>query len=122
MPRALSGAQLRTLAANGGFAVDETTGNQMIEALESVLDTLNARWPALQRLAEPPPMSSTATARWVAEHMLRTGTDERGLLTQLRHAREEFPAYIEAIRLAKQNYRSRDEETRHALARFRAEA
>ncbi|WP_246127927.1 hypothetical protein [Amycolatopsis rhizosphaerae] len=118
---ALSGAQLKVLAASGGFAVDETTGDQMIQALEGVVDTLNARWSALQRLGEAPPMSTTATAQWVSNHMQSTGTDERGLLTQLQHARAELPEYIEAIKLAKRNYRSRDEETQHTLTQLRTE-
>jgi hypothetical protein len=115
---ALSGAQLKALAVSGGFAVDETTGDRMIQALEGIIDTLTSRWSALQQFAQPPQLSTTATAQWVAGHMVNTATDGRGLLTQLQQARDELPTYIEAIKLAKQNYRSRDEETSTRLARF----
>lgn len=112
----LAGAQMKRLATSGGFAVDDTTGNQLIEALEGVLESLEARWAALQRLHETPAMSRTPTGQWVAGHMVSTAADEHGLLTQLQAARQEFPTYVEAIRLAKQNYKTREEGTRATLA------
>ncbi|MEQ0564135.1 hypothetical protein ABJI51_34060 [Amycolatopsis sp. NEAU-NG30] len=112
----LAGAQLKRLAQSGGFAVDDTTGNQMIEALEGVLESLEARWAALQRLHDAPAMGRTATGQWVSAHMVNTAADEHGLVTQLQAARQEFPTYIEAIKLAKQNYQSREENTRATLA------
>ncbi|WP_206789844.1 hypothetical protein [Amycolatopsis sp. MtRt-6] len=111
----LAGAQLKRLAQTGGFAVDDTTGNQLIEALEGVLESLEARWATLQRLHDAPAMSRTATGQWVSAHMVSTAADDAGLLTQLQAARQEFPTYIEAIKLAKQNYKSREEETRKTL-------
>jgi hypothetical protein len=60
-------------------------------------------------------MSRTATGQWVSAHMVSTAADEHGLVTQLQAARQEFPTYIEAIKVAKQNYRSQDEETRVIL-------
>ena len=41
--------------------------------------------------------------------MQQTATDEHGLLTQLQQARDEFPTYVEAINLAKRNYRAQDD-------------
>ncbi|HEY3471045.1 MAG TPA: hypothetical protein VGL47_38315 [Amycolatopsis sp.] len=111
----LAGAQMKRLAQSGGFAVDDTTGNQLIEALEGVLESLEARWAALQRLHDAPAMSRTATGQWVSAHMQNTAGDEHGLLTQLQAARQEFPTYIEAIKLAKQNYKTREETTRATL-------
>ena len=112
----LAGTQLKRLAQSGGFAVDDTTGNQLIEALEGVLESLEARWAALQRLHDAPAMSRTATGQWVSAHMVSTAADEHGLVTQLQAARQEFPTYIEAIKLAKKNYQSREEDTRAKLA------
>ncbi|MEV6828583.1 hypothetical protein [Amycolatopsis sp. NPDC051102] len=111
----LAGAQLKRLAQSGGFAIDDTTGNQLIEALEGVLESLEARWAALQRLHDAPAMSRTATGQWVSAHMVSTAADEHGLVTQLQAARQEFPTYIEAIKLAKQNYKSREETTQKTL-------
>ncbi|MEV7097431.1 hypothetical protein AB0M80_31730 [Amycolatopsis sp. NPDC051045] len=112
----LAGAQLKRLAQSGGFAVDDTTGNQLIEALEGVLESLEARWATLQRLHDAPAMSRTATGQWVSAHMVSTAADDQGLLTQLQAARQEFPTYIEAIKLAKKNYKSREDDTRATLA------
>ncbi|MEU5266662.1 hypothetical protein [Amycolatopsis sp. NPDC021455] len=112
----LAGAQLKRLAQSGGFAIDDTTGNQLIEALEGVLESLEARWATLQRLHDAPAMSRTATGQWVSAHMVSTAADEHGLVTQLQAARQEFPTYIEAIKLAKKNYQSREENTRATLA------
>ena len=112
----LAGAQLKRLAQSGGFAVDDTTGNQLIAALEGVIESLEARWSALQRLSDKPAMSRTATGQWVATHMVNTAADDHGLLTQLQAARAEFPTYVEAIKLAKKNYKTREEETRAHLA------
>jgi len=112
----LAGAQLKRLAQSGGFAIDDTTGNQLIKALEGVLESLEARWATLQRLHDAPAMSRTATGQWVSAHMVSTAADEHGLVTQLQAARQEFPTYIEAIKLAKKNYQSREENTRATLA------
>ncbi|MEV6896703.1 hypothetical protein [Amycolatopsis sp. NPDC051372] len=114
----LSGTELKRLAQTGSFAVDDTTGNQMIEALEGVIDTLQARWDALQKLGAAPAMSSTATGRWVSNHMLNTASDAQGLLTQLQAARDEFPTYVEAIKLAKQNYSNTEAGTRDTINRL----
>jgi hypothetical protein len=111
----LAGAQLKRLAQSGGFAIDDTTGNQLIEALEGVLESLEQRWANLQRLHDAPAMSRTATGQWVSAHMVSTAADEHGLVTQLQAARQEFPTYIEAIKLAKKNYKSREETTRTTL-------
>ncbi|MDQ0383106.1 hypothetical protein [Amycolatopsis thermophila] len=112
---------LKRLATEGGFAVDEQTGEKMIQALQGIVDALEARWSALQAFGQAPPMSDTATARWVSDTMVKTASDERGLLTQLERARAELPTYIEAIRLAQKNYRSQDGDTGATLRRLRAE-
>jgi hypothetical protein len=104
-PMKLSGRKLMELASTGGFAIDDSTGNRMIEALESALQALEDRWSELEKLGQDPPMSDTPAARWVAQHMVATAADADGLLTQLRAAREEFPTYVEAIQLAKRAYR-----------------
>ncbi|MFJ1759952.1 hypothetical protein ACIOD2_06505 [Amycolatopsis sp. NPDC088138] len=111
----LAGAQLKRLAQSGSFAVDDTTGNRLIESLEGVLESLEARWSALQRLNDKPALSRTAVGMWVSGHMVNTAADDHGLVTQLQAARQEFPTYIEAIKLAKQNYQSREEETRATI-------
>ncbi|HEX6351408.1 hypothetical protein [Actinophytocola sp.] len=102
---ALSGRRLKELATSGGFAIDDNTGNRMIEALEAAIEALESRWSELVKLQETPPMSETPAARWVAQHMVDTAADADGLLTQLNAARTEFPTYVEAIELAKRTYR-----------------
>jgi hypothetical protein len=116
----LSGTELKTLAAHGGFAVDETTGDRMIQALQGIVDSLESRWSALQQFQQSPPMSTTATARWVSDLMVHTATDDRGLLTQLQQARSELPTYIEAIKVAKSNYRAQDDTTGGSLSPLKA--
>lgn len=115
----LAGAQMKRLATTGGFAVDETTGNELIAALEGVLQTLEARWATLQRFRDNPALSATATGQWVSAHMVSTAADDKGLLTQLEQARAEFPSYIEAIRQAKRNYQAREDESRDQLTAIR---
>jgi hypothetical protein len=111
LPR-LSGRELKALAVTGGFAVDDNTGNRMIEALESTIQTLESRWAELEKLRHNPPMSESPAARWVSQHMVRTAADEEGLLTQLQAARAEFPTYVEAIELAKRTYQETEEGNR----------
>jgi len=118
---ALQGMALKRMAVQGGFAVDETTGQEMIRSLQGVIDSLEERWSALTKLQKSPPMSSTATAQWVSQHMLGTATDAQGLLTQLQTARAEFPTYVEAIELAKRNYRERDNENQRNLKQIDTE-
>ncbi|TVT11628.1 hypothetical protein FNH07_01620 [Amycolatopsis bartoniae] len=119
--RMLSGTELKQLAVTGSFAVDEGTGDRMIQALQDIVDTLEARWAALQQFEQAPPLSNTATSRWASHVMLKTATDDDGLLTQLRQAKEELPTYIEAIKLAKTNYRSQDSASGTALTRISAQ-
>ncbi|MFD6070625.1 MULTISPECIES: hypothetical protein [Amycolatopsis] len=118
---AFASARLKEMAKQGSFAVDESTGQEMIRSLQGVIDSLEERWSALTKLQKTPPMSSTATARWVSQHMHGTATDAQGLLTQLEAARAEFPTYVEAIELAKRNYRERDEENQRTLKRIDTE-
>jgi hypothetical protein len=119
MPRVvLSGARLKSMAQSGGFAVDDATGDRMIQSLEAVIDTLDQRWQALVKLQQAPPMSTTAAARWVSDHMMNTATDAQGLLTQLQQARTEFPTYIEAIKLAKRNYQTREAESQDTFTKI----
>ena len=118
----LAGKQLKELAQQGGFAVDDSTGNEMIRSLQGVIDSLEERWNALAKLTGAPPMSSTATARWVSQHMVGTATDAQGLITQLNAARAEFPAYVEAIELAKRNYSEREQDNRQTLTRIDPES
>jgi hypothetical protein len=120
-PVALAGRDLKAMAKQGGFAVDDTTGEEMIRSLQGVIDSLEERWTALTKLQKSPPMSGTATARWVSGHMRGTATDAQGLLTQLEAARAEFPTYVEAIELAKRNYRERDDENQRDLTRIDTE-
>jgi hypothetical protein len=94
----------------------------MIQSLEGVIDSLTARWNALAKLTQAPPMSTTATARWVSDHMVNTATDAQGLLTQLQQARDEFPTYVEAIKLAKKNYRERDHVSQQTFAKIHPQA
>jgi hypothetical protein len=117
----LSGTQLKAMATNGGFSVDDTTGNRMIHALEAALQTLETRWADLEKLRNNPPMSESPAARWVAKHMVETASDADGLLTQLQTARREIPVYVEAIRLAKRAYRETDTGARGRLHRIRRE-
>jgi hypothetical protein len=107
-PMKMSGMQLKELAVSGGFAIDDSTGNRMIEALESAIEALESRWSELMKLQENPLMSDTPAARFVARHMVDTASDADGLLTQLQAARAEFPTYVEAIELAKRTYRDRE--------------
>lgn len=101
----LSGTQLKAMATTGGFAVDDSTGNRMIHALEAALETLETRWADLEKLQQHPPLSESPAARWVSRHMVDTAADADGLLTQLRTARREIPLYVEAIQLAKRAFR-----------------
>ncbi|WP_020660143.1 hypothetical protein [Amycolatopsis benzoatilytica] len=107
--------QLRTLASQGSFAVDDTTGDKMIAALEGVVDALQARWSALQKVGRTPQMSDSPAAQWVSKQMTDTAADQQGLLTQLQAAKDAFPTYVEAIRLAKQNYKDREHTSRETF-------
>lgn len=117
----LAGGQLKLMAKQGRFAIDDSTGEEMIRSLQGVIDSLEERWSALTKLQKSPQMSDTATARWVSQHMQGTATDAQGLLTQLEAARAEFPTYVEAIELAKKNYRERDDDNRRNLKRIDTE-
>ena len=112
--------QLKRLASQGSFAVDDATGDKMIAALEGVVDSLQARWSALEKVGQTPRLSDSPAAQWVSKHMRDTAADQQGLLTQLQAAKDAFPTYAEAIRLAKQNYKEREHtsrETFHTIGR-----
>ncbi|QFU91646.1 hypothetical protein YIM_32425 [Amycolatopsis sp. YIM 10] len=112
VPRART---LRALAEQGGFAVDEQTGDRLIEALDAVVRMLEQRWERLRSIEREPQLGTSPAARYVAARMAETANDEQGLLTRLQRARTEFPAYVEAIELAKRNYGERELTTRDVL-------
>lgn len=120
--RMLSGVQLKQMAVRGSFAVDDSTGNRLIQSLEGVIDSLSARWTALAKVGQTPPLGTSSTAQWVSGHMVNTATDDHGLLTQLQQARAEFPTYIEAIKLAKQNYQETEDSSEQRIKSIRPEA
>ncbi|NKQ51277.1 hypothetical protein HFP15_00085 [Amycolatopsis sp. K13G38] len=120
--RVLSGVELRKLASGGGFAVDENTGDRMIQALQGIIDSLETRWSALEQFRKSPMMGTSPSARWVSDLMVRTADDDRGLLTQLQAARDELPTYIDAIKQAKANYRRQDENTGSTLSTYDTQA
>ncbi|EID55467.1 hypothetical protein AB8O38_19955 [Saccharomonospora xinjiangensis] len=113
--RVLSGVELKKLAVGHGFSVDETTGERMIRALQDIVDVLEQRWAELEKLGSAPPLSTTATARWISQRTVATAGDEYGLLTRLRQARDELPQYIEAIRAAKRGYAETETEHRKVI-------
>jgi len=110
--------QLKTLAVQGSFAVDDSTGEKMIAALEGVVDALQARWDALQKVGVTPKMSDSPAAQWVSKHMTDTASDQQGLLTQLQAARDAFPTYVEAIKLAKDNYKDREHTSKETFQKI----
>ncbi|WP_037365105.1 hypothetical protein [Amycolatopsis orientalis] len=123
-PRAdlLPARQLKTLAERGSFAVDDSTGDKMIAALEGVVDALQARWNALEKVGVAPAMSKSPAGQFVSKHMAETARDAQGLLTQLQAARDEFPTYVEAIKLAKKNYKEREHSSAETFERIRSTA
>ncbi|MFD2469415.1 hypothetical protein [Amycolatopsis silviterrae] len=114
----LPARQLKTLAERGSFAVDDSTGDKMITALEGVVDALQARWNALEKVGEFPAMSKSPAGMFVGQQMARTARDQQGLLTQLQAARDEFPTYVEAIKLAKKNYKEREDSSKQTFDRI----
>ncbi|WP_409464221.1 hypothetical protein [Amycolatopsis sp. GA6-003] len=114
----LPARQLKTLAERGSFAVDDSTGDKMIAALEGVVDALQARWNALEKVGVAPAMSKSPAGQFVSRHMAETARDAKGLLTQLQAARDEFPTYVEAIKLAKKNYKEREHSSAETFERI----
>ncbi len=114
----LPARQLKTLAERGSFAVDDSTGDKMIAALQGVLDALEAHVHLIEKIAGVPAMSKSPAGMFVSKHMAETARDQQGLVTQLQAAHREFPTYVEAIKLAKKNYKEREHSSREAFERI----
>ncbi|MGW7537349.1 hypothetical protein [Amycolatopsis sp. NPDC054798] len=114
----LPARQLKTLAERGSFAVDDNTGDKMIAALQGVLDSMEAHVRLMEKIAEVPAMSKSPAGVFVSKHMAETARDQQGLVTQLQAAHKEFPTYVEAIKLAKKNYKEREHSSRETFERI----
>ncbi|WP_116203889.1 hypothetical protein [Amycolatopsis circi] len=114
----LPARQLKVLAERGSFAVDDSTGDKMIAALQGVLDALEAHVQLIEKIAGVPPMSTSPAGVFVSKHMAETARDQQGLVTQLQAANKEFPTYVEAIKLAKKNYKEREHSSRETFERI----
>ncbi|CRK59620.1 hypothetical protein [Alloactinosynnema sp. L-07] len=96
-------------AKSGGFAVNETGGQALLDACRGLRDWIDEQQVELQQLARQPMLGSSVAAEVMKPHIEAVATDDRGLITQLLALRHSLAEAEEAIRTAMSNYRNTDQ-------------
>lgn len=97
-------------AGAGGFAVSETAGQDMLNAIHKLDDRLAVRLADLALLRQQPPLGSSHGAEVVKPFNVQVATDEQGFLTRLEQLREQLAKAEEGIRKAMENYRNAEQD------------
>jgi hypothetical protein len=88
----------------GSFAIDQHTGQLLINWARRGQDRIAAKLAAAAELQTPAPLSTTATATALSDAMCATATDSTGLLTQLTAFRQRLVDFENSVRGAMSQY------------------
>lgn len=103
--------EIKTLAENGGFAINEAGALEYLKLCDMYLDGYAARADALFRLSQRAKLGSSPYAYQVAEHNIKVFTgDEKSLIPNLELMKDGFIQLREAFLIARRNYRETDAE------------
>ena len=97
-------------AGAGGFAVSETAGQDMLNAIHKLQDRLEVRVRDLSLLREQPPLGSSHGAEVVKPFNVQVATDDQGFITRLRQLQDSLAKAEEGIRKAMENYRNAEQD------------
>ena len=96
-------------AAAGGFAVNETGGKALLQAIQNMKDWVDANRLDVQRLGARFPLGSTTMAEALKPYLNDVVTDGQGFATMLMKFRESLDKAEQGINDAMKNYHATDQ-------------
>jgi hypothetical protein len=100
--------QFLKAAQVGGFAVSETGGKALLEAIKDMAEWVDTNIDRLGHLDRQLPLGSSNGAVAMKPYMQNVASDKQGFLTQLREFRASLAAAEEGIIAAMKNYNNID--------------
>lgn len=104
-----SAAKMVRAAADGYFAISETGGKALLEALREMKDWVDENRGDLFRLKDQPPLGGSEGANAMKQFVPQVAGDSEGFLTQLMNFRASIEQAEQGIKIAMDNYRAMDE-------------
>src|SRR2546430_1182459 len=95
-------------AASGQFAVNETGGKALLQAIRNMKDWVDENQADLQRLSVQPELGGSNGASAMKPYMASVASDSQGFLTMLMKFRESLDKAEQGINDAMKNYQSTD--------------
>jgi hypothetical protein len=103
--------QLKDLAGNGGFAINEAGMTEYIKLCDMFLDGYASKKPSLYLLTQRAKMGSSSYAHEVADHNVTVAKgDEHSLIPNLDLMKDGYEQLKEAFQIARRNYREAEAE------------
>lgn len=96
-------------AASGGFAVNETGGKALLQAIQNMKDWVDENRNDIQRLSFRIPLGSTTMAEALKPYMNDVLSDGQGFSTMLMKFRDSLNKAEEGIKDAMKNYQATDQ-------------
>ena len=95
-------------AASGQFAVNETGGKALLQAIRTMKDWVDENQVDLQRLSVQPKLGGSSGASAMKPYMANVASDNQGFLTMLLKFRESLDKAEQGINDAMKNYHATD--------------
>ena len=102
-------ANLLKAANDGTFAISESGGKALLQALREMKDWVDENRGDLFRLKDQPPLGDSQGARAMKQFVPQVASDGQGFLTQLMAFRSSIENAEQGIKTAMANYRAMDE-------------
>lgn len=100
---------LARVAATGGFAINDTGGQALLNAIRNMRDWVDENRVRLDLLRFEPPLGSSHGADAMKPHVVQVATDGEGFLPMLMKFRESLASAEQGINDAMRNYQSMDQ-------------
>jgi len=101
-------AQFASMAADGGFEVNEAGGDALLGAIRHMKDWVNSQENNLYQLSQEMPLGTSHAAQVIKPYVQQVATDGQGFLTVLNQFRESLTNAEQGIKTAMANYRATD--------------
>jgi hypothetical protein len=103
-------ANFASAAADGSFAVSETGGQALLQAIREMRDWINGQGDRLVALEQEPPLGGSYGAQAVKPYSRDVATDQQGFIAMLKAFGDSLDQAEQGIRDAMKNYRTMDTE------------
>lgn len=100
---------VRSMGADGHFAVNETGGQALLEAFREMATWVDDNLGRLGTLGEQPPLGSSHGASTIKPYVAEVATDQQGFITMLREFRQSLADAEQGVISAMDNYKQMDQ-------------